>query len=73
MSGIYIRVQPSSKKSQLERIKIRKGRVKHEAATARQSVPRRERQHVVLVCIVDGRVQVYGDGVISRDLGGKVH
>ena len=37
-----------------------------------RSVPRRERQLLVLVCVVDGGLQVYGDGVISRDFGGNV-
>jgi hypothetical protein len=37
-----------------------------------RSVPRRERQLLVLVGVVDGGLQVYGDGVISRDFGGNV-
>ena len=36
------------------------------------SMPRRERQLLVFVCVVDGGLQVYGDGVISRDFGGNV-
>ena len=35
-------------------------------------MPRRERQLLVLVGVVDGGLQVYGDGVISRDFGGNV-
>ena len=38
----------------------------------RSSVPRRERQLLVLVGVVDGGLHVYGDGVISRDFGGNV-
>ena len=36
------------------------------------AMPRREWQLLVLVCVVDGGLQVYGDGVISRDFGGNV-
>ena len=35
-------------------------------------MPRRERQLLVLVGVVDGGLHVYGDGVISRDFGGNV-
>ncbi len=34
-------------------------------------MPRRE-QLLVLVAVVDGGLQVYGDGFISRDFGGNV-
>ena len=35
-------------------------------------MPRRERQILLLVNIVYGGLQVYGDGVVSRDFGGNV-
>jgi hypothetical protein len=36
------------------------------------SVPRRQRQLLLLVRVVDGGVEVYGDRVIARDFGGNV-
>ncbi len=35
-------------------------------------MPRRERQLLVLVAVVDGGLQECGDGFISRDFGGNV-
>ena len=35
-------------------------------------MPRRQRQLLVFVRVVDGGLQVYGDGVVSRDFGGNV-
>jgi hypothetical protein len=35
-------------------------------------VPGSKRQRLVFVRIVDGSLQVYGDGIISRDFGGNV-
>ena len=56
---------------------VRKGRVKHITRgtpnTVRQSVPRRKRQPVVLVRVVDGGLQVYGDGVVSPNFGGNMN
>jgi hypothetical protein len=35
------------------------------------SVPGRERKALVLVGVIDGGLEVYGDGVVARDFGGK--
>ena len=36
------------------------------------SVPGREGEVIVLVCVVYGRLQVHDDGVVTRDFGGNV-
>ena len=45
---------------------------KSAGVAARGSVPRRQRQLLLLVRVVDGGVEVYGDRVIARDFGGNV-
>ena len=38
-----------------------------------KSVPWRQRQRLVLVRVVDGSLEVDGDGAVPSDFGGKVH